>query len=67
MAMNIAIGDARLVLLCPAWKRWGEATTVKNNAVILHSRADEVIPFAESEELVGNSGAKLIEVGSDHR
>jgi len=21
--MNIKIGDARLVLLCPAWKKWG--------------------------------------------
>jgi len=23
VAMNIKIGDARLVLLCPAWKKWG--------------------------------------------
>jgi hypothetical protein len=38
--------------------------------VILHSRADDVIPFADSEELVMNSGSpasSLIEVGSDHR
>ena len=35
--------------------------------MILHSRADEVVPFADSEELVRNSGATLIEVGSDHR
>ena len=34
---------------------------------ILHSRADDVIPFADSEELTRNSGAKLIEVGRDHR
>ena len=33
----------------------------------MHSRADEVIPFADSEELARNSGAKLIEVGIDHR
>lgn len=37
------------------------------NTVILHSRADDVIPFENSEELAKNSGAKLIEVGSDHR
>ena len=70
VAMNIQIGDARLVLLCPAWKKWGTAKTVKPGTVILHSRADDVIPFAESEELVRNSGlpaSKLIEVGSDHR
>ena len=29
VAMNIHSGRARLVLLCPAWKRWGSATTVK--------------------------------------
>ena len=23
VAMNIKSGDARLVLLCPAWKKWG--------------------------------------------
>lgn len=35
-----------------------------------HSRADDVIPFTESEELVRNSGlpaSALIEVGTVHR
>jgi hypothetical protein len=70
VAMNIQSGDARLVLLCPAWKRWGRAKTVRKNTVILHSRADDVIPFADSEELIKNSDLPaytLIEVGSDHR
>ena len=67
VAMNINSGTARLILLCPAWKNWGTARTVRHGAVILHSRADEVIPFAESEELARNSGAALIEVGTDHR
>ena len=67
IAMNIGSGEAKLVLLCPAWKKWGTATTVKPGTVILHSRADDVIPFADSEELARNSGATLIEVGSDHR
>ena len=40
---------------------------MKPDTVILHSRADEVIPFADSEELARNSGATLIEVGTDHR
>jgi alpha-beta hydrolase superfamily lysophospholipase len=70
VAMNINSGNIPLVLLCPAWKRWGAAKTVKKNTVILHSRADDVIPFSESEELVRHSGlpsSALIEVGSDHR
>jgi hypothetical protein len=70
VAMNIESGNARLVLLCPAWKKWGFARTVKPGAAILHSRADDVVPFADSEELVRTSGlprAALIEVGNDHR
>jgi alpha-beta hydrolase superfamily lysophospholipase len=70
VAMNLRSGDARLVLLCPAWKRHGTARTVKPGTVILHSRADDVVPFAESEELVRNSGlpaSALFEVGTDHR
>jgi hypothetical protein len=67
VAMNINSGNAKLVLLCPAWKNWGTAKTVRLGTLILHSRADDVIPFADSEELARSSGAKLIEVGSDHR
>jgi hypothetical protein len=70
VALTIRSGDTPLVLLCPAWKRFGTARTVKSNTTILHSRADEVIPFADSEELVRNSGlpqSTLIEIGSDHR
>ena len=67
MNININSGDAKLVLLCPAWKKYGTARTVKPDTVILHSRADDVVPFADSEELAMNSGATLIEVGNDHR
>ena len=67
VAMNINSGGAKLVLLCPAWKKWGTVRTVKPDTVILHSRADDVIPFADSEELATISGATLIEVGTDHR
>jgi hypothetical protein len=67
VAMNINSGNARIVLLCPAWKKWGTARTVKIGTVILHSRADDVVPFADSEELAKKSGAALIEVGTDHR
>jgi hypothetical protein len=68
--MNIRSGDTALVLLCPAWKRWGTAKVVKKNTTILHARADDVVPFADSEELVRNSGlptTALVEVGGDHR
>jgi esterase/lipase len=70
LAMNMRVADTRLVLLCPAWKKFGSTRTVKPGTVILHSRADDVVPFADSEELVQNSHLPtqtLIEVGSDHR
>ena len=70
LAMNMRVADTRLVLLCPAWKKFGSTRTVKPGTVILHSRADDVVPFADSEELVQNSHLPtqtLVEVGSDHR
>jgi hypothetical protein len=70
VAMNIQAGETPLVLLCPAWKRWGPATTVKPNTIILHSKADDVVPFADSQELLRNSGLpleSLIAVGTEHR
>ena len=69
VAMNINSGNARLVLLCPGWRRWGTARTVKPGTVILHSRADDIVPFADSEEMVRNSDSAqptLIEVGHNH-
>ena len=56
VAININSQATPLVLLCPGWKTWGTATTVKPNTTILHSRSDDVVPFAHSEELVKNSG-----------
>jgi alpha/beta hydrolase family protein len=67
VAMNIKSGTARLVLMCPAWRKYGTVKTAKPGTVILHSRADDVVPFADSVELAKKSGATLIEVGTDHR
>ncbi len=70
VAMNVQARDARLVLLCPAWKRWGRVRTVKPGTIVLHSEADDVIPIGDSRELVARSGlpvASLIVVGHDHR
>ncbi len=70
VAMNVQSGQTPLILLCPAWKRWGTVQAVNRQTVILHSRADDVVPFADSEELIAKSGlptSALIEVGTDHR
>jgi hypothetical protein len=70
VALSLDSRDTPLVLLCPAWKNWGTVRTLKPNSMILHSRHDDVIPFADSDELVANSGLSpeaLIEIGNDHR
>jgi hypothetical protein len=70
VAMNMRSYDTPLVLLCPAWKRWGTATTVKQNTTILHSPFDDVISYEDSQELEARSGLLergLIATGDDHR
>src|SRR5207245_2294589 len=70
VAMNLDSGSTPLVLLCPAWKRWGTAKAVKPGTVILHSEADDMVPIADSRELARASGlpeSALIVVGGDHR
>ncbi len=70
VAMNIDTGLVPLVLVCPAWRHWGEARIVKPNTTILHSKNDEVIPFEDSVELVRKSDLResaLRPIGSDHR
>jgi len=70
VAMNLSQVSVRLVLLCPAWRWFGSVRIVKPGTVILHSRADEIVPFHDSEELLrlsGIPGDALIETGSDHR
>ena len=39
----------------------------RSTKLILHSPADDVVLFADSGESEKNSGATLIEVGTDHR
>ena len=50
VALNINSRDTPLVLLCPAWKKWGTVSKLKPNALILHSRKDDVIRFKAIQE-----------------
>ena len=70
VAMNMNSGGTPLVLLAPAWKRWGKATSVKNpsRSIVVHSRHDDVVAFEDSIELCLNSpGLSIIPGGEDHR
>jgi predicted alpha/beta hydrolase family esterase len=70
VAMNMESGETPLVLLAPAWKRWGTATTVRkpNHSIIVHSSNDMVVPFKDSVDLcLNNPGLAIIPGGEDHR
>jgi len=70
VAISLDRPTADLVLLCPAWKKFGTARRVNARTVILHSPADDVVPFADSVELIRVSGlpeTALIAIGTDHR
>ncbi len=67
VAMNMDSDETPLVLLAPAWKRWGKATAVKKKCVVIHSPHDDVVPFEDSVELCEASGSRLIAAGVDHR
>ncbi len=67
VAMNIDSDGTPLVLLAPAWKRWGKARTIHSNCVVIHSLFDKMVPFEDSVQLCGSSEAKLIAAGLDHR
>jgi hypothetical protein len=69
VALGIETGRTPVVLIAPAWRRWGTASTARPGTVILHSYNDEVVPFTWTLELMANSGLSpgaLVEVGADH-
>lgn len=59
-----------LLLLCPAWKRFGLDARISGPVRILHAAADDLVPLADSVELLARSGlpaAWLTVVGIEHR
>lgn len=70
VAVNIDTRDTPVVLIAPAWKHWGAASSVKPRTTILHAEHDDVVPIAGSRELRANSDLPadcLLVVGKEHR
>lgn len=68
VALSIKTGTASLILIAPAWKRFGgERHGQLSGGIILHCREDKVIPYEDSEELSKLTGATLIACGKNHR
>lgn len=70
VALSIDPGEARVVLCCPAWRRFEVSAKAVPNTWILHAPADKEVAFADSVELLARSGLpsdRLVSVGHDHR
>ena len=67
VALNINTLGIRLILIAPAWKRFGGSPMHVSGGVVIHCREDKVIPYEDSEELSKLTGAALITCGENHR
>jgi len=67
VAMEIDPGNAKLVLIAPAWKRFGVDPVVSSSTVILHSKNDNIIPIEDSEKLAELNNATIEVCGTCHR
>lgn len=70
VALHVEAPGAGLVLLCPAWKRWGTPRRAPAGAILLHAVEDEVVPWTDSQDLAAFSGlpqSAVRIVGRDHR
>jgi pimeloyl-ACP methyl ester carboxylesterase len=70
VALNIETGKTPLVLIAPSWRKRGSATRAKAATIIIHSEHDDVVPIADSRELLRNSELPedhLIVAGENHR
>jgi len=64
VAMAVDRAGARLVLIAPAWQRFGGTASVPPGTSVLHCTTDDQVPFSDSEQL---QGARLIPCGEGHR
>jgi hypothetical protein len=71
VAMRIAdTSPAPLVLLAPAWRRFGVEPVVRRDTRVLHGIKDDVVPLADSIELEQRNGLPpedLVPINDDHR
>jgi predicted alpha/beta hydrolase family esterase len=68
VALNVNPRGAKLVLIAPAWKRFGaDPQHCDGSTVILHCADDDLVDYKDSEELASKTGANLIPCGKSHR
>ena len=68
VAMATNAKNCKMVLIAPAWKRFGTTKTLEPGTIILHSESDDVVPFEDTQELFrSNTGLQVISCDDNHR
>jgi hypothetical protein len=67
VAMSIDPGNAKMILIAPAWRKFDVQPKVPSDTTILHCPADGIIDFEDSEILETSCQAQLISCGQGHR
>lgn len=67
VAMAVDAKGADLVLIAPAWKKYGVSKNIEE-ATIFHSETDDVVPFEDTQELFRKSrSVTVVACHDDHR
>jgi hypothetical protein len=70
LALNVEPGSAKMILIAPAWKRFGKRDCeVPSGTIVMHCEEDDIVDYSDSIELVENASnnAALLSIGHDHR
>jgi hypothetical protein len=68
VAMAAGSRGPPLVLICPAWEKFGgTAPGGLSNTTILHAKNDKIVPYEDSKYLHDEFGVSLISCGDGHR
>jgi len=68
VAMAANTGSCKVILIAPAWKKFGVSKNLEPGTVILHSETDDIVPFEDTQELFrSNTGLEVISCDDNHR
>lgn len=67
VALSIKTFGTKLILVAPAWKRFGGSPMHVSGGIVIHCREDKIVPYEDSEELSKLASATLITCGENHR
>lgn len=68
VAMAANTKDCKVILIAPAWKKFGVSGDLKPGTVVLHSESDDIVPFEDTQELFrNNTGLEIIACEDNHR